>query len=250
MDFGLSGKRALVVGGSQGLGAATARLLADEGAQVISASRSGSAPSSRVEGATFDLSDPESVGAMCDQLAADPVDILVNNCGGPMAGPARGQTRAAWHSAFNTMATSLFALSDAALPGMIERGWGRIVTIGSSGVVQPIPGLALSNAVRSAVAGWSKTLADEVAPLGVTVNIVLPGRIATDRVAKLDQFRAQNSGQTVEEIQTASRKTIPLGRYGKPSEFAAVVAFLCSVQASYVTGSMVRVDGGLVRGLV
>ena len=132
---------------------------------------------------------------------------------------------------------------------MRERRWGRVVTIGSSGILQPIPGLALSNSVRGAIASWSKTLADEVAAQGVTVNMVLPGRIATDRVAELDAIRANNSGQSVEEIRAASCKTIPLGRYGKPTEFAAAVAFLCSAQASYITGSMMRVDGGLIRGL-
>lgn len=249
MDFGLNGKRALVIGASRGLGGASAGLLAEEGAQVIAASRSGVAASPDCEGVVLDLSDPASVADMCDRLTAQPVDILVNNCGGPAAGPARGQTTATWQAAFETMATPLFALTDAALPGMIERGWGRVVTIGSSGIVQPIPGLALSNGVRGAIAGWSKTLADEVAAQGVTVNMVLPGRIATDRLAELDETKARKTGQSVEDIQTASRKTIPLGRYGDPSEFAAAVVFLCSVQASYVTGSMIRVDGGLIRGL-
>lgn len=249
MDFGLNGKRALVIGASQGLGAASARLLADEGVQVLAASRSGSSPAPGIEGTQLDLTDAASVEAMCAQLERDPVDILVNNCGGPTAGPARGQTRSSWQAAFDAMATSLFALTDAALPGMIARGWGRVVTIGSSGIVQPIPGLALSNAVRGAIAGWSKTLADEVAPHGVTVNMVLPGRIDTDRVAGLDAARAQKSGRTVDDVRIESQKSIPMGRYGEPAEFAAAVAFLCSSQASYMTGSMLRVDGGLIRGI-
>lgn len=249
MDYGLKGKRALVIGASRGLGAASADLLAEEGAHVIAASRSGTASASRVEAVSLDLSDPGSVAALCDRITDDPVDILINNCGGPAAGPARGQSNAAWLAAFQAMATPLFALTDAALPGMAERGWGRVVTIGSSGVVQPIPGLALSNGVRGAIAGWSKTLANEVAAQGITVNMVLPGRIATDRVAELDEINAGKSGKSVEEIRDASRKTIPLGRYGQPSEFAAAVAFLCSVQAAYITGSMLRVDGGLIRGL-
>lgn len=249
MDFGLNGKRALVIGASRGLGAATAELLAKEGAYVIAASRSGAAPAEGIEGAQLDLSDTSSVDQMCERLGAEPVDILVNNCGGPAAGPALGQSSAAWTAAFEAMATPLFALTDAALPGMIERGWGRVVTIGSSGVVQPIPGLALSNGVRGAIAGWSKTLADEVATKGVTVNMVLPGRIATDRVAELDAAKAGKTGQSVAAVQEASRKTIPLGRYGNPEEFAAAVVFLCSAPASYITGSMMRVDGGLIRGL-
>ena len=147
------------------------------------------------------------------------------------------------------MAASLFRITDAAIPGMAERGWGRVVTIGSSGILQPIAGLALSNGVRGAVAGWSKTLAEEVAPLGITVNMVLPGRIATDRVEELDASKAAETGKTIAETVAASKATIPMGRYGEPAEFAAAIAFLCSTQASYITGSMLRVDGGLIRGL-
>lgn len=249
MDYGLDGKRALVLGASQGLGAASAVLLAGEGVHVTAASRSGRVPGAGIESATVDLSDPASVEDMCARLADEPVDILVNNSGGPKAGPARGQDKAAWQSAFETMAASLFALTEAATPAMIERGWGRVVTIGSSGIVQPIPGLALSNAIRGAIAGWSKTLADELAPTGVTVNMVIPGRIATDRLNRLDALKAEKSGQTVEEIETASKKTIPMGRYGTPEEFGAAVAFLCSTQASYITGSIIRADGGLVRSV-
>lgn len=249
MDLGLAGKKALVLGASRGLGAASATLLAAEGASVIAVSRSGTAPAPGTEGLAMDLADAGAVSALLKRLAEEKIDILVNNCGGPAAGPARGQGTAAWHAAFDAMATPIFALTDAALPGMIEKGWGRIVTIGSSGVVQPIPNLALSNGVRGAMAGWSKTLAEEVAPHGITVNMVLPGRIATDRVAELDGNRAAKSGTTLDAVQEASRKTIPSGRYGQPEEFGAVVTFLCSTQAGYVTGSMLRVDGGLIRGL-
>jgi 3-oxoacyl-[acyl-carrier protein] reductase len=147
------------------------------------------------------------------------------------------------------MATSLFAITDALLPAMIERKWGRIITIGSSGVVAPIPGLALSNAMRGAIAGWSKTLAGEVARHGVTVNMVLPGRIDTDRVRELDQGRAAKTGMTLEAVQQAARGEIPAGRYGQPAEFGALVAFLASQQASYITGGMLRVDGGMIRGM-
>ena len=177
------------------------------------------------------------------------VDILVNNCGGPAAGPAKGQSAAAWQAAFEAMAAPIFRITDAALPGMTAKGWGRIVTIGSSGIVQPIPNLALSNGVRGAIAGWSKTLAEEVAGDGITVNIVMPGRIATDRLAQLDGIKAEKTGASLEDVQDASRKTIPAGRYGKPEEFGSVVTFLCSAQAAYVTGSMLRVDGGMIRGL-
>lgn len=242
MDFGLTGKRALVLGGSRGLGAASAEALRAEGVTVLAASRSGDYK--------VDLADPASVAALIERVRGEGgVDILVNNSGGPKAGPAQGQSSADWVAAFQTMATSLYAITDGLLPQMIERGWGRIITIGSSGVLAPIPGLALSNAVRGAIAGWSKTLAAEVAAQGITVNMVLPGRIDTDRVRELDSGKAQRSGSTLEDVQEASRRDIPLGRYGQPEEFGAVVAFLASRQASFVTGSMLRVDGGMIRGL-
>jgi 3-oxoacyl-[acyl-carrier protein] reductase len=242
MDFGLTGKRALVLGGSRGLGAASAEALRAEGVTVLAASRSGDYK--------VDLADPASVAALVERVRGEGgVDILVNNSGGPKAGPAQGQSSADWLAAFQTMATSLYAITDGLLPQMIERGWGRIITIGSSGVLAPIPGLALSNAVRGAIAGWSKTLAAEVAAQGITVNMVLPGRIDTDRVRELDSGKAQRSGSTLEDVQEASRRDIPLGRYGQPEEFGAVVAFLASRQASFVTGSMLRVDGGMIRGL-
>ncbi|MBU1333315.1 MAG: SDR family oxidoreductase [Alphaproteobacteria bacterium] len=242
MDFGLTGKRALVLGGSRGLGAASADALRAEGVTVLAASRSGDYK--------VDLADPASVAALIERVRGEGgVDILVNNSGGPKAGPAQGQSSADWLAAFQTMATSLYVITDGLLPQMIERGWGRIITIGSSGVLAPIPGLALSNAVRGAIAGWSKTLAAEVAAQGITVNMVLPGRIDTDRVRELDSGKAQRSGSTLEDVQAASRRDIPLGRYGQPEEFGAVVAFLASRQASFVTGSMLRVDGGMIRGL-
>lgn len=242
MDFGLAGKRALVLGASRGLGSASAAALHAEGVEVLGASRSGEYP--------VDLTDPNSVEALIEKVRAQGgVDILVNNGGGPKAGPARGQASADWLSAFQSMAASLYAITDALLPQMIEREWGRIITIGSSGIVAPIPGLALSNAVRGAIAGWSKTLAGEVAGHGVTVNMVLPGRIDTDRVRELDTGKASRTGSTLEAVQQASRAEIPAGRYGRPEEFGAVIAFLASRQASYITGSMVRVDGGMIRGL-
>lgn len=249
MDLGLAGKSALVIGASRGLGAASAAALAAEGVAVLGASRSGASSAAGVEGVALDLADAASVAALAQRLAEQPVDILVNNCGGPAAGPARGQSAAAWNAAFAAMAVPLFQLTDAALPGMMARGWGRVVTIGSSGIVQPIPNLALSNGVRGAIAGWSKTLAEEVAAHGITVNMVLPGRIATDRVAELDAIKARKTGTTPEAVGEASRRTIPAGRYGRPEEFGAVVTFLCSQQAAYVTGSMIRVDGGMIRGL-
>jgi 3-oxoacyl-[acyl-carrier protein] reductase len=242
MDFGLKGKRALVLGGSRGLGAAIAKALADEGVVVLAASRSGDYP--------VDLSDAASVAALIDKVKAEGgVDILVNNGGGPKAGPALGQTSADWVAAFQTMATSLFTITEALLPAMIDRGWGRIITVGSSGVVAPIPNLAISNGVRGAIAGWSKSLASEVARHTITVNMVLPGRIDTDRVRELDAGKANKTGASLQAVQEASRNEIPMGRYGRPEEFGAAAAFLASQQASYITGSMLRVDGGMIKGL-
>lgn len=259
MDFGLKNKTALVLGASRGLGAACALELAKEGAQVFAAARNTDAISdwAEAEGVSanvtpipLDLSDAEMVAEVAERMASEGIDILVNNSGGPAAGPAQGQSRAAWQAAYEAMALPIFALTDAVLPGMKDRGFGRIVTIGSSGINTPIPNLALSNGVRSAIAGWSKTLAAEVAADGVTVNLVLPGRIGTDRVRELDEGKAQKTGSSVEHVAAASRATIPTGRYGDPSEFAAVVAFLASTRASYVTGSMIRVDGGMIKSLI
>lgn len=251
MDFLISGKNALVLGASRGLGAAIAKGLAEEGVKVFAAARNVSAMEthSNITPVTVDLSDEASVASMIATVkAAGGVDILVNNSGGPKAGPASGQSRENWASAFDSMATSIFTVTDAMLEGMIERKWGRVITIGSSGVVQPIPNLALSNGVRAAVSGWSKTLAAEVARHGITVNMILPGRIDTDRVRELDAGKAKSTDKTIEAVQEASRADIPAGRYGKPEEFAAVAVFLASAQASYVTGSAIRVDGGMIKG--
>ncbi len=252
MDYGIAGKRALVLGASRGLGAAIAKALAAEGVQVLAAARNpdGMAAEANIEPVKVDLADKASVAALIETVKGKGgVDILVNNHGGPKPGPAQGRAVADWVAAFETMAGSVFAITDAVLPGMIERKWGRIVTVGSSGVVQPIPNLALSNGVRGAIAGWSKTLASEVAKHGITVNMILPGRIDTDRLRELDGAKAKNSDTTVEAVQKASLAQIPAGRYGKPEEFGAVAAFLCSEAASYVTGSMIPVDGGMIKGL-
>lgn len=244
MDFGLAGKRALVLGGRKGLGLAVADALRAEGVAVIAASRS-------TEGAAqVDLADRASVDTLAQAvLAQGGVDILINNSGGPAPGGAATATADDWLRGFEGMAANLFQLTAQLLPPMREKGWGRIVSIVSSGVEQPIPNLAISNGVRAAIVGWSKTLATEIGADGVTVNVVLPGRIHTDRVDALDAAAAKRTGQDIAAVRTASRATIPLGRYGRPEEFAAVVAFLCSAQASYVTGAKIRCDGGMIRSI-
>ncbi|MBN9448347.1 MAG: SDR family oxidoreductase [Bosea sp.] len=261
MDLGLKGKRALVLGASRGLGATIAATLAAEGASVVAAARNLDAitgwvaelPAERrgqVVAARLDLADLASVEALAEQLIAEGgVDILIGNSGGPPPGEARDARRADWLLHFEAMAANLFHLAQRLLPGMIERRWGRIVTIVSSGVEQPIPRLALSNGIRAAVVGWSKTLSTEVAGQGVTVNVVLPGRIHTERIDQLDDAAAARAGATRDAIAKASMASIPAGRYGLPQEFADVVAFLASERASYVTGAKIRIDGGLIRGI-
>lgn len=261
MDLGLTGKRALVLGSSRGLGAAVARTLAREGATVIAAARSvqdtktwiaAEAPdvAVRLSAHALDLSDRASVDALADAVLAQAgVDILVNNSGGPPPGAAAEIALDLWQTQFAAMAGHLFHLSSRLLPPMLARGWGRIITIASSGIEQPIPNLALSNGLRMAVLGWSKTLAAEVAPKGVTVNLVLPGRIHTDRVDQLDQAAATKQGKSRDDVAKASQAAIPMGRYGRPEEFADAVAFLASERAGYITGTKLRVDGGMIRGV-
>ncbi|WP_425087692.1 SDR family oxidoreductase [Stappia sp.] len=258
MDLGLADKKALVLGASRGLGRAIAETLAAEGAHVIAAARNADTirdwaadlPAGKVEALALDLTDIAAVDKAIDGLLADGgVDVLVNNIGGPPPGTAQAAKRGDWISQFEGMAANLFHITGRLLPKMQERGFGRVITITSSGVEQPIPNLALSNGIRAAVVGWSKTLSNEVAKDGVTVNVVLPGRIHTARVDELDAAAAKRTGKPVEDVATASAAAIPAGRYGKPQEFADVVTFLASTRASYVTGSRIRIDGGAIKGI-
>lgn len=256
MDLGLTGKRALVLGASRGLGMAIAKSLADEGATVFAAARSRdkiavwAAGMDNVHPLSMDLADLGSVDAMVNDLLAEGgVDIIVNNSGGPPPGTAQDADRGAWLSHFEPMAANVFHMTTRLLPAMQQRKWGRVISITSSGVEQPIPNLALSNGIRAAVVGWSKTLANEVAGDGVTVNVVMPGRIHTERVDELDAAAAKRTQSEVADVAAKSRATIPAGRYGKPEEFADVVTFLASERASYVTGSRIRIDGGSIKSI-
>ncbi len=255
MDTGLKGRTAVVPGASSGLGLAVARSLAAEGANVVLGGRRGelvreeAAQLPSAVGVEIDLTDPGAPDALVGaaQERFGPVDVLVLNGGGPPPGLAVDFTPEQLTDAVALLVQPHQRLVRAVLPGMRERGFGRIVAIGSSGVQAPLERLVASNAARAALAGYLKTLATEVAADGVTVNMVLPGRIDTDRVTSLDQNAAERTGTTPEEARRRSEATIPAGRYGQPDEFAAVVAFLCSAPASYVTGEQVRCDGGLVR---
>jgi 3-oxoacyl-[acyl-carrier protein] reductase len=256
MDLGLHGRTALVAGSTSGLGLAVARELAAEGARVAVTGRRGDVAKEEAAalpgavGLEVDLAAPGSaerlVADVAEQLGA--VDVLVLNSGGPPPGTADGLSAEMVAGALDTLLLRQVELVSAVLPGMRERGWGRIVALGSSGVQQPLPRLALSNIARAGLAGYLKTLAGEVARDGVTVNMVLPGRISTDRVASLDRSAADREGLSVTDVEARSRGSIPAGRYGRPEEFAAVVAFVCSDRASYVTGEQLRCDGGLVAG--
>ncbi len=256
MDLGLSGKVAVVLGSTSGLGRASAVALADEGAHVVVVGRrkelvdelAASLPSAA--GVVADLADADAPAAIAEaaRSAFGRIDVLVLNGGGPTPGTAPDLTAEGARAATDLLLTPHVAMVGEVLPAMREAGWGRIVAIGSSGVQQPIPTLTSSNVGRAALAAYLKTLAGAVAADGVTVNMVLPGRIDTDRVASLDEAAAGRAGTDVATARANAEKTIPVGRYGDPDEFASVVTFLSSSRAAYVTGEQVRCDGGLVAG--
>ncbi|MBU9864891.1 MULTISPECIES: SDR family oxidoreductase [Rahnella] len=261
MDFGIQGRVALVSGAGGGLGRAMAIALAGEGVQVAVCGRTLSALQETVsliekQGGTaqawvLDLTAPESFDDVLMQIRRTfgPVGILINNSGGPPPTKAAGVAPDAWQSQFSTMVSSLIQLTDKVLPDMHNAGWGRIITSTSSGVIAPIANLGMSNTLRMALVGWSKTLASEVAGDGITVNVMVPGRISTQRLGQLDAARAGREGTSVEEVAAKSAASIPAKRYGKPEEYGAVAAFLASQQASYVTGSVIRVDGGMIPSI-
>ena len=253
MDFGLNGKTALIFGASGGLGAAMARALAAEGANVVLAARNEAALLAlatelaglgvRTHAMAWDLADLAGHDARvaAAEAALGPIDILVNNTGGPPPTPAAGQDPQVW--------LSVIRITDLVLPGMRARQWGRIITSASSGVIAPIPNLGISNTLRASLVAWSKTLSREVARDGVTANVIVPGRVATDRITFLDAQRAKREGRSVEDIQRESAASIPAGRYGDPAEYGAAAAFLASRQASYITGSVLRIDGGMIANI-
>jgi 3-oxoacyl-[acyl-carrier protein] reductase len=261
MELGIRGRNALVLGGGGGLGSAIAKALAIEGVKMAVADIDAAAVKRSVDqieanggeavGLVWDLADltviDNNVGAIESRFGG--VDVLVNITGGPPPTPVAGQEPNLWNKHFAGMVLSVIAITDRVLPNMKARKWGRIITSTSSGVVAPIPNLGLSNALRLSLVGWSKTLAREVARDGITANIILPGRIATDRIRFLDEAKAKREGRAIEGVAAESTASIPIGRYGKPEEYADAVAFLASDRASYITGSVIRVDGGLIASI-
>jgi 3-oxoacyl-[acyl-carrier protein] reductase len=261
MELGLRGKRALVMGASKGLGLAIAEALAAEGVSLAISGREVErlqpvCEALKGQGAlavhpfAADVAKGTDMDALADGAVAalGGVDILVLNHGGPPAGTAADLTEEALEMWFRRIVLSPIRLANKLLPAMRAQKHGRIIAVGSTGMVQPLPNLALSNVLRANIVGWAKTLADEVGPDGVTVNIVAPGAIRTDRSVELAGAAAAKQSKTPEQIMAEREKTIPIRRYGKPEEFGKATAFLASDGGSYITGSILRVDGGLVRG--
>jgi 3-oxoacyl-[acyl-carrier protein] reductase len=261
MDLGLKDKVALVLAAAGGLGGRIAQTLAGEGARVCLSDIDAAALQStvaaiaerggHVKGFPGDLAETAALSDLVNQVetTVGPIDVLVNITGGPPASLTAGVAPEVWEKHFRAMVLSVTQLTNLVLPGMRQRKWGRIITSTSSGVIAPIPDLGLSNALRSTLVGWSKTLSREVAPDGVTVNIVVPGRIATARIRQLDEMRAKRENKPLADIVAASTSTIPMRRYGEPQEYADAVTFLASERASYITGTMIRIDGGLIGSI-
>ena len=262
MQLDLSGRHALVCGASQGIGRACAIELALLGANVTVLARRaevlaevvGSLP--HTDGAQHHdllVADAGDTGSLRERVealvAAAPVHILVNNSGGPPPGSILDATPPQFLDAFGQHLLANHTLAQVVIPGMRDAGWGRIVNIISTSVKEPLSGIGVSNTTRGAVASWAKTLAGELAPLGITVNNVLPGSTKTPRIEQIVHTRAQKSGIEVADMQREMESEIPMRRFADPSEIAAVVAFLCSPAAGYITGINVPVDGGRTRSL-
>lgn len=261
MDLKIQNKTALVLGSSQGLGEGIARELAAEGCNLILAARNQEALTAlaaeltekhgiKAETMAIDMTDTASVKNLCDTIKTrGDIEILLNNAGGPPPSLSTGVADEVWRNSVQSLLFSVIQVTEACLDGMKAKGWGRILTIASSGVVQPIPNLAVSNVVRSAIVGFSKTLSEEVAQFGITSNIIIPGKIDTGRVAQLDQARANREEKDLDDVRAALAKAIPARRYGRVEEFAAAAVFLLSDRASYTTGHMMRVDGGSIKSV-
>lgn len=263
MDLGLKGRAALVCGSSQGIGRAISEALAAEGADIAINSRSpgklamlsreiAEATGVKVTAIPADLSDPDAIDDVVDAAvdALGKVDILVTNTGGPPSGPFEDHGPEVWRDAIAQNLESVVNLVREALPGMKERRWGRIINVTSISVKQPVAGLILSNSIRAGVTGFAKTIANEAAPFGVTVNNILPGFTRTERLGELAAAVAGRTGRTPESVYASWEEEVPLGRLADPAELGALAAFLASEQAAYITGQSIAVDGGWIKGLM
>jgi len=248
MDLGLKGRVALVMGSSSGIGLGIAEALAREGARVAVVSRSQgraaeAASTIHGEAAPFvaDATDLERLEALRAEVEAalGPIEILVANTGGPPLGRSLSNELHEWETAYRSLVLAPRVLAKAVVPGMQERGWGRVVNVGSSSTREPIPGLNLSNSHRMAAVGFLKTLAREVAADGITVNTVATGRFATERLATM--------AGSMEAAEAAAVRDVPAGRLGRPEEYGDLVAFLCSERAAYLTGAVIPLDGGMLH---
>jgi 3-oxoacyl-[acyl-carrier protein] reductase len=262
MEIRLDGKHALVCGGSRGIGRAIAEVLAEAGAAVTLLARNQAALDDVLGGlatdhgqshgaAVVDLSDAPSLTASLQSLLASrgAVDILINNSGGPAAGPAHTAEASAFEAAFAQHLLGNHHLLKAVLPGMRERGGGRIINIISTSVYEPIAGLGVSNTIRGAVASWAKTLSKELGADGITVNNVLPGFTDTERLKSLFEGKAEKTGTSFEAVRDAALASVPLGRFADPRETAMTVCFLASDAGAYISGVSLAVDGGRLSGI-
>jgi 3-oxoacyl-[acyl-carrier protein] reductase len=262
MDLGLKGKVALVAAASQGLGRAVAEELAAEGASLILCARGRQTLDEACDsireisgvdvlGVAGDLTKYEDIERIVregiDRFGR--IDILVTNVGGPPAGQFESLDRSAWNDAVQLLLISVLDLTRLVLPGMKERQWGRILNITSIAAKQPVENLILSNSLRAGITGFAKTLANEVAADGITVNNIMPGYTRTERVEQLAEALAQKEGTTPDTIRARWEAEIPIGRLAEPREFAALAAFMVSERASYITGSSIAVDGGWIRSV-
>jgi len=262
MDLGIKGKAAVVCGSSRGLGRACAEALAAEGVNVVINGRNVDDTEKtareisarwRVETAPVsgDLLNPDTPGILCEAVLGrfGRLDILINNAGGPPPGTFNDFDDAAWEKAFQLTLLSAVRMIRTAIPHMAARKWGRIINLTSISVKQPIPGLLLSNSMRSAVIGMAKTLSRELAPQGILVNNIATGNFDTERLRSIFENRARTQNLTYEEIRRRQESGIPLGRLGKPEELAYLAAFLASERASYITGTTIPADGGAYEGI-
>ena len=262
MDLQLSGKTALILGGSKGIGRGIADALAAEGVAVAMLARNREtldrsvseikSRGARAHGFAADLADWPSIERATEAARKElggAIDILVNNSGGPPPSGVVGVSAEVWEKQFHAMVLPLFRITDLLIPDMRARKWGRVLNVASLSVVEPIPTIGISNTLRSAIVGWAKTLSLETARDGITVNTLLPGVIATDRSIGLSRATAERQKITVEEAMKRTAQSIPVGRLGTPEEFGAIAAFLASPLAAYITGSLIRIDGGLIRSV-